>query len=37
MLKQSDPETAKVLLTRAQEAVTHRWQQYKQLASMSFE
>ncbi len=32
MLKQSDPEVAKFLLKRAQQAVTDRWKQYKQLA-----
>jgi len=32
MLKQSDPEAAKVLLDLAQQAVKHRWKQYKQLA-----
>jgi pyruvate-ferredoxin/flavodoxin oxidoreductase len=32
MLKQSDPETATVLLGHAQQAVQHRWQQYKQMA-----
>jgi pyruvate-ferredoxin/flavodoxin oxidoreductase len=32
MLKQSDPETAKALCDYAQQAVQHRWQQYKQLA-----
>ncbi len=33
MLQQSDPEVAKVLLESAQEAVSHRWKQYKQLAA----
>jgi len=32
MLQQSDPETAKLLLARAQASVTHRWKQYKQMA-----
>jgi pyruvate-ferredoxin/flavodoxin oxidoreductase len=32
MLQQSDPEVAKFLLERAQQAVQQRWQQYKQLA-----
>jgi pyruvate-ferredoxin/flavodoxin oxidoreductase len=32
MLRQADPETAKLLLARAQEAVRERWQQYKQMA-----
>ncbi len=34
MLQRSDPEAAKILLQRAQEAVTHRWKQYKQLAQV---
>jgi pyruvate-ferredoxin/flavodoxin oxidoreductase len=33
MLQRSDPEAAKILLQRAQEAVSHRWKQYKQLAA----
>ena len=32
MLQRSDPEAAQILLQRAQESVTHRWQQYKKLA-----
>jgi pyruvate-ferredoxin/flavodoxin oxidoreductase len=32
MLQRSDPDAAKVLLQHAQEAVSHRWKQYKQLA-----
>ena len=32
MLQRSDPEAAKVLLKQAQEAVSHRWKQYKHLA-----
>ena len=34
MLQRSDPEAAKVLLGLAQEAVAHRWKQYKQLAQV---
>jgi pyruvate-ferredoxin/flavodoxin oxidoreductase len=34
MLRQSDPEAAKVLLERAQQSVNHRWRQYKQMAEM---
>jgi pyruvate-ferredoxin/flavodoxin oxidoreductase len=34
MLQQSDPEVAKFLLERAQKAVRHKWQQYKQMAAM---
>jgi pyruvate-ferredoxin/flavodoxin oxidoreductase len=34
MLQRSDPAAAQVLLQRAQEAVSHRWKQYKQLASV---
>jgi pyruvate-ferredoxin/flavodoxin oxidoreductase len=34
MLQQSDPEVAKFLLGQAQNAVTRRWQQYKQLAEL---
>ena len=37
MLKQSDPETARRLLEHAQQAVQHRWQQYKQLAQVKVE
>ena len=33
MLQRSDPDAARVLLERAQEAVSHRWKQYKQLAA----
>jgi pyruvate-ferredoxin/flavodoxin oxidoreductase len=33
MLQRSDPEAAKILLQHAQECVTHRWKQYKQLAA----
>src|SRR6185436_12487416 len=33
MLQRSDPEAAQTLLEQAQEAVTHRWRQYKQMAS----
>jgi pyruvate-ferredoxin/flavodoxin oxidoreductase len=32
MLRQSDPEAARILLERAQQSVDHRWRQYKQLA-----
>ena len=35
MLQRSDPEAAKVLLRRAQESVTHRWNQYKRLAGLT--
>jgi pyruvate-ferredoxin/flavodoxin oxidoreductase len=34
MLQRSDPEAAKILLQHAQEAVTQRWKQYKQLAQV---
>jgi len=34
MLRQSDPEAAKLLLEQAQESVDHRWRQYKQMAEM---
>jgi pyruvate-ferredoxin/flavodoxin oxidoreductase len=34
MLRQSDPEAAKLLLDQAQRAVTHHWRQYKQLAEI---
>ena len=37
MLQRSNPEAAKVLLDRAQQAVTHRWQQYKKLAAQTRE
>jgi pyruvate-ferredoxin/flavodoxin oxidoreductase len=33
MLQQSDPDTAKELLELAQQAVIHRWEQYKLLAT----
>ena len=33
MLKQSDPEAAKLLLDLAQQSADHRWQQYKKLAA----
>jgi len=33
MLQRSDPETAKILLAQAQEAVNHHWAQYKKLAA----
>jgi pyruvate/2-oxoacid:ferredoxin oxidoreductase beta subunit len=32
MLQQSDPEVAKFLLAQAKKSVSHRWQQYKQMA-----
>jgi len=35
MLQRSDPEAAQTLLEQAQEAVTHRWRQYKQMASQA--
>lgn len=34
MLQQSEPAVAKFLLGQAQQAVTRRWQQYKQLAEL---
>jgi pyruvate-ferredoxin/flavodoxin oxidoreductase len=34
MLKQSDPEAARLLLEQAQHAVNHRWRQYKQMAEI---
>ena len=34
MLRQSDPEAAKLLLDQAQQAVTNHWRQYKELAEM---
>ena len=37
MLQQSDPEVAKFLLAQAQKSVNHRWQQYKQMAEMTWE
>jgi len=37
MLQQSDPEVAKFLLGRAEQAVQRRWQQYKQLAASPIE
>jgi pyruvate-ferredoxin/flavodoxin oxidoreductase len=37
MLQQSDPEVAKFLLTQAQKSVRRRWQQYKQMAEMTWE
>jgi pyruvate-ferredoxin/flavodoxin oxidoreductase len=37
MLQQSDPEVAKFLLTQAQKSVNHKWQQYKQMAQMTWE
>jgi len=37
MLQQSDPEVAKFLLAQAQKSVKHRWQQYKQMAEMTWE
>ena len=37
MLQQSDPEVAKFLLAQAKKSVSHRWQQYKQLAQMTWE
>ena len=33
MLKQTQPEVAKFLLTQAQRAVDRRWRQYKKMAS----
>jgi len=36
MLQQSDPEVAKFLLIQAQKSVNHKWQQYKQLAQMTY-
>jgi pyruvate-ferredoxin/flavodoxin oxidoreductase len=35
MLRQSDPEAAKLLLAQAQASVDHRWRHYKQLAEMT--
>jgi pyruvate-ferredoxin/flavodoxin oxidoreductase len=37
MLRQSDPDGAKVLLEHAQQAVNRRWREYKQLAAMTVE
>ncbi len=37
MLQQSDPEVAKFLLAQAQKSVHRRWQQYKQMAEMTWE
>jgi pyruvate-ferredoxin/flavodoxin oxidoreductase len=37
MLQQSDPEVAKFLLAQAKKSVSHRWQQYKQMAQMTWE
>ena len=37
MLQQSDPEVAKFLLVQAQKSVHRRWQQYKQMAQMTWE
>jgi pyruvate-ferredoxin/flavodoxin oxidoreductase len=37
MLRQSDPEAARLLLDQAQRAVLHHWQQYKQLAQIKVE
>ena len=37
MLQQSDPAVAKFLLTQAQKSVNHKWQQYKQMAQMTWE
>jgi pyruvate-ferredoxin/flavodoxin oxidoreductase len=36
-LRDSDPEVAKFLLGQAQKSVRHRWQQYKQMAQMTWE
>jgi len=36
MLQQSDPEVAKFLLGQAQKSVNHKWQQYKQMAEMTW-
>jgi len=36
MLHQRDPEVAKFLLAQAQKSVHHRWQQYKQLAQITW-
>jgi pyruvate-ferredoxin/flavodoxin oxidoreductase len=37
MLQQSDPEMARTLLEHAKQAVSRRWQQYKQMAQMTVE
>jgi pyruvate-ferredoxin/flavodoxin oxidoreductase len=37
MLQQSDPEVAKFLLAQAKKSVHRRWEQYKQLAQMTWE
>jgi pyruvate-ferredoxin/flavodoxin oxidoreductase len=37
MLQQSDPEVAKFLLGQAKKSVHRRWEQYKQLAAMTWE
>jgi pyruvate-ferredoxin/flavodoxin oxidoreductase len=37
MLQQSDPEVAKFLLAQAEKHVARRWQQYKQMALMTWE
>jgi pyruvate-ferredoxin/flavodoxin oxidoreductase len=37
MLQQSDPEVAQFLLAQAKKSVSHRWQQYKQMAEMTWE
>jgi len=37
MLQQSDPEVAKFLLGQAKKSVHRRWEQYKQLAQMTWE
>jgi pyruvate-ferredoxin/flavodoxin oxidoreductase len=37
MLRQSDPDAAKLLLEQAQHAVNHRWRQYKQMAETRVE
>ena len=36
MLQQSDPEVARFLLGQAQKSVNHKWQQYKQMAQMTW-
>ena len=35
MLQRSDPDAATILLQHAQDAVNHRWKQYKQLAAQT--
>ena len=37
MLQQSDPEVASFLLVQAEKSVHRRWQQYKQMAQMTWE